>query len=274
MQMWTYESYSDRLKHHGILGMRWGIRRYQNIDGTLTPAGRKRYEKGMGENRYIKPVYTNDYGEVRLKKGSIVSRVSSKQNETESGRTYVSFKRLDHMKYISEAGEDGLYWMSNGDNYGYDVRLKVTNDIIAPSYKDSIDAFINSVKDVPIDELAKRVYGTSKGTDSIYDQIDYMRKTEAFINDMGNLTIPEARSRAYKRFSASLMSSDENRKAFFDELKRNGYNAVIDENDVGFTEAPLIIFEKSNNLKQISANPITVKDKDAALTELYKNGAY
>lgn len=31
------------LEHHGILGMKWGIRRYQNEDGSLTPAGRKRY---------------------------------------------------------------------------------------------------------------------------------------------------------------------------------------------------------------------------------------
>lgn len=35
----------NELQHHGILGMRWGIRRYQNPDGTLTPKGRKRLEK-------------------------------------------------------------------------------------------------------------------------------------------------------------------------------------------------------------------------------------
>ena len=31
------------LQHWGILGMKWGVRRYRNYDGTLTEAGKKRY---------------------------------------------------------------------------------------------------------------------------------------------------------------------------------------------------------------------------------------
>lgn len=37
----------QELNHAGIKGMRWGVRRFQNKDGTLTPAGKKRYDRDI-----------------------------------------------------------------------------------------------------------------------------------------------------------------------------------------------------------------------------------
>lgn len=46
--MWIYNYYDpDVIMHHGIKGMKWGVRRYQNEDGTLTAAGKKRAAKSL-----------------------------------------------------------------------------------------------------------------------------------------------------------------------------------------------------------------------------------
>lgn len=41
--MWQYND-PNALMHYGVKGMKWGVRRYQNEDGTLTSSGRKCYD--------------------------------------------------------------------------------------------------------------------------------------------------------------------------------------------------------------------------------------
>lgn len=47
-------SENNELCHWGVPGMKWGVRRYQNKDGSLTKAGEKRYERDLQENIYRK----------------------------------------------------------------------------------------------------------------------------------------------------------------------------------------------------------------------------
>lgn len=76
MGYFAIDNRSPDLKHYGVLGMKWGIRRYENPDGTLTPAGKARYGKRYkrylkqyrssntldGETRYIKNIYPQPPG--------------------------------------------------------------------------------------------------------------------------------------------------------------------------------------------------------------------
>ena len=47
----------NEIKHHGIKGMKWGVRRYRNRDGSLTPAGKKRYNDSTPAHEHHKRVY-------------------------------------------------------------------------------------------------------------------------------------------------------------------------------------------------------------------------
>ena len=42
---------NNELVHYGVKGMKWGVRRFQRKDGSLTPAGKKRYDDSGGENK-------------------------------------------------------------------------------------------------------------------------------------------------------------------------------------------------------------------------------
>lgn len=51
--------FDEYLEHHGIRGQKWGVRRFQNADGSLTEAGRQRFGKKVQklENKAIKKEY-------------------------------------------------------------------------------------------------------------------------------------------------------------------------------------------------------------------------
>ena len=69
----------EQIAHHGIMGMKWGVRRYQNKDGSLTAAGKKRVGQLKDELNKLEPQKKED--------GSSTSSSKPKTKTSESEST-------------------------------------------------------------------------------------------------------------------------------------------------------------------------------------------
>ena len=92
----------EELMHYGIYGMKWGIRRYQNPDGTLTEAGKRRYRTGgdgtfedeKGEKRYGKDVRKQTKSDAKLEKRKQKAIASGSVDNILKMRSYMTSQEL------------------------------------------------------------------------------------------------------------------------------------------------------------------------------------
>ena len=99
----------NELTHWGVKGMRWGIRRYQNKDGSLTPAGKKRYDAEMSKLKAEEKVLKN-----KQKTKAKLDKLDAKRKDVEAlrkGQTPPSAKKSDAPKKpsVKEMSDQELF---------------------------------------------------------------------------------------------------------------------------------------------------------------------
>lgn len=178
--------YSNYLQHHGILGMKWGVRRYQNADGSLTSAGRKRYYLNEYNNfsnsadKYAKKYNASKEGKAKLKEANKAAKRALDWEQKSEGLDFdwngrqgkAAYKALDKAnklhgdysrsrnKYVvdnllKQYGSEKFSIMVSG-KYSYDVNKindsKTATTIFNERYKEG-----NGNSNVSRKEIADRV---------------------------------------------------------------------------------------------------------------------
>lgn len=168
---------SNYIAHHGILGMKWGVRRYQNPDGSLTPKGEKRYN-GQ-KNRELRKSIRKDYKEAYNRHRQDASNKSNA--EYAKAENYAKKHHLDTDDYVFK--EDRKHYLDNAGKNGIDEKTAKH----VTTYSKMVDDADNK-SEAYYDEAGKRAL------DEVYakygkDSVDSVRARDAAVSGAAAVTV-------------------------------------------------------------------------------------
>lgn len=293
--------------------MKWGVRRYQFADGSLTPAGRKRYSNisnlskaertsrmmSMRVSEVVNTARTTvtgkQYADSYLSKGITFSRIQTSK-DFENFAFYATYKNSDSNKYLGLFGKNltrraegearraeelakktgdeqdvskAKELRNKSDNMKiYQLKIESTKKLKVPSDENAGHITANLLKDP---EFKKNVEFSIQDSKAIMkrptQQVLFKQAENALTKSPDKMTSRDKIS-VYKALNLSLTNHKPQEIAaqnrFYGELKKKGYNALLDYNDREYSsyhaKRPMIVFDTDSvRLKAVSpTNPKVV----------------
>ena len=238
----------NELAHFGVMGMKWGVRKNQpstrqlkletkyiaqglSKDQASEKASRRiRTEKVMiaigaitlasaavvvARNQYAK-----NWTDTTIQTGSILKRMAQNPDGDLSVKTFVSFLPQDNAHYEK---------LRYGDSKMYQVSLKTVNQIVAPSHHKVNQVWTKVVKENA--NYIKEDPNIRQFANTIFSKDPEIARSSIGVIPRNSLL--------WDKFSS--------------ELKKSGYNAVIDYTDFGGTQKPMILLDAMRDVLNIES---------------------